>query len=87
MAEIVYFSCAALSVACMILLFRNYLKGRNSLLLWSSLCFFFLALNNTFIFFDLVVFSEVEMHGALWRNILSSVAGTIMLFGLIWEVS
>jgi hypothetical protein len=43
--------------------------------------------NNTFIFFDLVIFSEINLHGSTLRNLLSALAGGTMLFGLIWEIT
>lgn len=86
MAETVYGLCALMSVVCAIMLFRGYRATRTQLLLWSSLCFGFVALNNIFLFFDLVVFPDLDLHGPFWRNFLGATAGSLMLFGLIWEV-
>ncbi len=87
MAELVHFSGALLSVACAVLLYRNYRRTQTRLLLWSSLCFFFLALNNVFICADLIIFPDLEMGGRLVRNGLLAMAAGLMLYGLIEEFS
>ena len=46
MAEPIYFLCGVTSVACAVLLFRAFARTGVRLLLWSSLCFLGLALNN-----------------------------------------
>jgi hypothetical protein len=87
MAELVHVICGILSVACAVLLLRNYRRTRSRLLLWTSLSFAFLALNNVFVFADLIVFADVELGGRIVRNGLNSLAGGVMLFGLIWEIT
>lgn len=87
MAELVYCLCALMSIACAFLLARGYKNTRSQLLLWSSLCFGFLALNNSILFIDLVIFPELEFNGMLWRNLMSAIAGSLLLFGLIWELT
>ncbi|MGE0763369.1 MAG: DUF5985 family protein [Bdellovibrionales bacterium] len=87
MAEFVYALCTFMSLACTFLLFRSHQQNRGSLLLWSSLCFGLLALNNTFLFFDLVIFPELDIGGPLWRGLSGALAGSVLLFGLIWEVT
>ena len=87
MAEIVYMLCGLSSLICAILLFRSYRQAPSHLLFWSGICFGFLALNNVTLFVDLVVFPEIEFSGSLIRNIFSSTAGVVLLFGLIWELN
>ena len=87
MAETVYLLCACLSILCAVMLFRGYLKGRTGLLLWCSLCFGFLALNNIILYVDLSVIPQIDFEGGFWRNLLGSIAGTLMLYGLIWELT
>ena len=86
MAVIVYILCAILSFICAGLLFRSYKKTPSHLLFWSALCFSLLALNNTILFVDLVIFPQWDFNGALLRNILGASAGSVLLFGLIWEL-
>lgn len=87
MAETVYLLCAVLSVACAVLLLRGYRQGRSNLLLWSSLGFGLLAMNNLILFVDLVVLPDLDFHGLLWRNLVSAAAGSVLLYGLIWELT
>lgn len=87
MAEGVYLLCAIASVLCAFLLFKGYLKSRTQLLLWSSLCFGFLAANNVMLVIDLVLLPNIEFGGIIWRNALGAVAGSLLLFGLVWELT
>lgn len=84
MAEAVYLLCAATSVACTALLFRAYMRLRTRLLLWSSLCFVFLALNNTMLFVDLILV-PTGTDLSLWRSGTALAGVSVLLFGLIWE--
>ena len=49
----VYLLCFATSATCAVLLIRNFIRTRARLLLWSGICFSFLALNNLLVIFDL----------------------------------
>ena len=53
---IVYVCCFLTSAACAWLLGRSFARSGTRLLLWSSICFGFLALNNLAVVLDLVVF-------------------------------
>jgi hypothetical protein len=87
MAEIVYILSSILSIACAVLLYRGYRKNPSHLLLWSSLCFGLLAVNGTILFFDLVILPDINFNGIFWRNLISATAGSVLLFGLIWEMT
>jgi hypothetical protein len=82
-AETVYLLCAATSVACAGLLLRGYLRQRTRLLLWSSLCFVLLAVNNALLFVDLSTTAAVDL--SMWRNVTALAGVSVLLFGLIWE--
>lgn len=84
MPETVYLLCAVTSVSCAVLLLRAYRRQRTRLLLWSSLCFVLLALNNTLLFVDLIVV-PTEIDLSLWRGAISLAGVGVLLFGLIWE--
>jgi hypothetical protein len=84
MPEAVYLLCAATSIACAILLLRGYLRQRTRLLLWSSLCFVLLALNNALLFVDLIIV-PTGLDLSLWRSITALSGVSVLLFGLIWE--
>jgi hypothetical protein len=84
MAEAVYLLCAATSIVCALLLFRAYRDQRTRLLLWSTLCFAFLTLNNILLFVDLIVV-PYTVDLSLWRSSTALVGVALLLFGLIWE--
>ncbi len=87
MAEVVYILCAVLSLGCSILLFRGYRKNPSNLLFWSGLCFAFLTCSNVLLVIDMMVLPDVEFYGGLWRVSLAATAGSLLLFGLIWELT
>ncbi|MEK8088534.1 DUF5985 family protein [Thermithiobacillus plumbiphilus] len=83
-AEIVYLLCAATSVACAILLLRGYWKSRARLLLWSSLCFVGLGLNNVLLYVDMVMLPNV-IDFSLERLLPALIGLSFLLYGLIWD--
>jgi hypothetical protein len=83
MAEAVYALCALTSILCAVLLLRGYRKSRESLLLWSSLCFTGLAVNNSLLFADLVVFPANDL--SVFRNLMALAAMMALLTGLVRE--
>lgn len=83
MATIVYLLCALTSLVCAVLLGRSFARNRMRLLLWSTLGFIGLTLNNFILFIDKVVITDADL--ALLRN-LAALAGTgVILYGLIWD--
>ena len=90
MAQAVYILCAVTSLACAVLLFRGYLRARGArFLLWSSLCFVGLALNNVMLFVDRVLLPDQnELLGvsfAIWRSAPAAAGMLLLLYGLIWD--
>jgi len=84
MAEAVYLLCALASVLCAVLLVRGYRRRRTRLLLWSSLCFAGLALNNALLFVDLVLVPAADL--SLLRAFTGLLAMAVMIHGLVWDV-
>jgi hypothetical protein len=82
----VYLLCAATSVCCLALLTRSYLRTRNRLLLWSALAFVGFAINNLLVFIDLILLPTTIDLLPL-RNLTSSAALLVLLYGFIWETS
>jgi len=80
----VYLLCMATSLLCLILLARSYARSRMRLLLWSALCFVFLAINNLLLFVDVVVF-PVEVDLLPYRQLTSLLGVGVLLYGFIWE--
>ena len=83
MAEAVYILCALTSLVCAVLLLRAWLRSRLRLLLWSSLCFGGLAVNNLVLLFDRIILPDVDF--SMMRGITALVSVAVLLFGLIWE--
>ncbi len=79
----VYTLCFLTSSACAALLARSYWRTGTRLLLWSALCFLFLAANNLMVIVDLLVLPEMDFR--LWRHLLSLAALGVLLFGFIWD--
>ena len=87
MATVIYTLDALTALVCTILLFRAYLRGRYRLLLWSSICFAFLALNNLVLVLDLVVWPQPETDLRLPRLLLALAAVVSLIWGFIWDAA
>jgi Family of unknown function (DUF5985) len=83
MAEAVYLLCALTSVLCAVLLIRSWLRSHARLLLWSSLCFVGLAINNILLFVDLIIVPEADL--AMARTIVALLSVSILVVALVWE--
>lgn len=84
MPEAVYLLCALTSVLCAGLLIRSYRANRSKLLLWSTLCFSGLAINNILLFVDKVLTPD-SVDLMLFRSLAALLAFVTLLIGLIWE--
>ncbi len=84
MAQAVYVMCAVTSFLCAALLLRSWARSRTRLLLWTSLCFVALAINNILLVIDMVLL-PTSIDLSLWRTSVAAIAGCVLLFGLIWE--
>ncbi|MBI4500964.1 MAG: hypothetical protein HY700_07365 [Gemmatimonadetes bacterium] len=80
---IIYLGAVFTSLACMVLLYREYRRTRLRLLLWSALCFVGLTLNNILLFADLVVFPGLDLR--LVRLLAALIGMLFLLYGFIWE--
>lgn len=85
MAEAVYILCALLSAACAVLLMRAWSRNRLRLLLYSGLCFVWLAINNSILFIDLVLVPAIDL--SMVRTLTSLGGAATLLYGLIWDAS
>jgi hypothetical protein len=83
MAEVVYMMCGLTSLFCAVLLIRSFRRQRSRLLLWSSLCFVGLAVNNSLLVIDLMLVPDVDLLAV--RTTVSAAAMLLLLIGLIWE--
>lgn len=80
----VYLLCFLTSSACAFLLARNFFRTRARLLMWSALCFLFLAANNLAVIIDLLVVPGQNL--SIVRLLLSLTAVALLLFGFIWDL-
>lgn len=80
----IYLLCVATSMLCAYLLARAYRRARSKLLVWSSLCFAFLAVNNLLLALDVLVL-PVEIDLTMPRVFTTLLAVSVMLYGFIWE--
>ncbi len=69
-------------LACTALLGREYLRTRARLLLWSTLCFICLSVNNVLLFADLVVYPDIDLR---LPRVLASLTGMLFLLYGCWE--
>lgn len=82
--KIVLYGAAVLtSFSCTVLLFRGYQRRRIRLLMWSSICFAGLTLNNVVLFMDVVIFPTTDLR--LVRLISALVGMLFMLYAFIWD--
>lgn len=83
MAAIIYSLCAIAALMCTILLFRAYHRSRSRLLLWSTIGFAGLTLNNLAVVLDKIVLPLVDL--SVLRHSIALIAMMLLLWGLIWE--
>lgn len=85
MPGVVYILCFVTSLASAVLLLRAFWSAGTRLLLWSSLCFFGMALNNSLLYLDLLIGSSVDL--STLPRIASLISAMLLTYGLIWEAS
>jgi hypothetical protein len=78
---IVYVLCFLTSAACAWLLGRSYRRTSTRLLLWSSVCFSFLAVNNFVLILDLLVLPDEDLR--LLRLLLALAATLSLIWGFV----
>jgi hypothetical protein len=83
MIQITYAVCALASVLCAALLFQEYLARQLKVLMWATLCFMGLAVNNILVFIDNVLLPKSDLF--LWRAACALAGMTVLIYGLIWD--
>lgn len=81
---LVYALCFLTAAICALLLARSYARTGMRLLLWSALCFGFLAANSFVVIVDLLIVPDADL--ALLRSGLSLAGIGTLLFGFIWDL-
>ena len=77
----VYTLCFLTSALCAVLLGRSYYRTGTRLLLWSALCFVFLALNNFVVVLDMLVYPDGDLR--LMRHVLAAAGVLTLLYGFV----
>lgn len=80
----VYSLCFLTGATCAFLLARSFALTGMRMLLWSALCFGFLAANSFVVILDMLVLPDIDL--TLVRNGLSLVGISVLLFGFIWDL-
>ena len=83
MAATVYALCALASLVAFALLVNGYRRSRARLLLWASVCFALLVVNNVLLFVDRILVADADLSLARGVTLLAGVA--TLLGGLIWD--
>ena len=83
MAEAVYILSGVMSLVCTVLLIRGYRSTGTRLLLWTSLCFVGLTLNNILVFIDLV--AKPNMDLSISRSVTGIIGVAFLLYGVLWD--
>lgn len=83
MALAVYVLCAVTSIVCTILLLRSWTSTKSRLLFWSSLCFLGLAVDNSLMFYDLVIIPQIDI--SVYRNFATLLGLSCLMYGLVME--
>lgn len=83
MPQVVYIFAFLVALSCGILLFRGYQRSERRLLLWSSLCFFILSLENLLLFVDLFIVPDIDLR--ILRGVVTLVGMLFLIYGLVWE--
>jgi hypothetical protein len=82
----VYLLCAFTSSLVSVMLLLNFRRTKVRFLLWSALCFGFLALNNVLLFLDMIIF-PVQFDLSIARTIPAVLGVGVLLYGFIWDVT
>lgn len=80
---VVYLLCTAASAACAVLLSRGYSRTRTRLLLWSSICFAFLALNNLALVVEQLIYPAADLRTL--RSTMALIGMSVLIYGLVWH--
>jgi hypothetical protein len=83
MATVVYVLCALTSCTCAVLLTRSHRRTGSRLLLWSAICFGFLALNNVLLVVDLAIWTSHDLRVVRTASALAGVS--VLLYGFIFD--
>ena len=67
------------------MLLRGYARTKARFLLWSSLCFIALFVNNLLLTIDKVFIPDRSLFDPMWRSGAALVGLLLLVYGLIWD--
>ena len=79
----VYFLCCLASLVALWLVYRSYRVAPTRFMLWSTLAFVALAVNNVLLFVDVVLLPDISLLPL--RHAVALIAAGLLLYGFIWE--
>jgi len=82
-ALLLYLLCVLTSMAVTFFLVRSYLERKTRLLLWGSLCFVGLTINNIILLLDLGIWPDINLRPLRLGVALAGML--LLLYGFIWE--
>jgi len=82
-AQTIYALCGLMSLLVTWTLIRQFKRTRSRLLLWASICFLGLALNNVILFVDYIIFPEFDL--VILRNVSAFLGISALIYGFIWD--
>jgi hypothetical protein len=79
----IYVLCLLTATGCFLLLVRGFFRSRTRLLLWTGVCFGFLALHSLAVVVELVFLPGANLQ--LLRHGASLLAASTLAFSVVWE--
>ena len=79
------FLLGAVVMACAVMLLRGYARSKARFLLWSSLCFIMLFINNLLLMIDRVFIPDVTFFPTWWRSGAALIGLSLLVYGLVWD--
>lgn len=78
------FGAVLATVACSVVLFRGYTRHRVRILMWGTMFFAFLTLNNVALFIEVVAIPNVDLRTA--RVVFTGLGTACLLSGFVWDL-
>ena len=79
----IYVLCLLTAIGCFLMLLKGYWRSGTRLLMWSAVCFGFLALHSVAVVIELLFIPSTDLQAL--RHGASLLAASSLVFGLVWE--
>lgn len=84
MPSSIYVLCAVASFLCAFLQVRAYRRARSRFLLWTSICFSAIFINNVLLYMDIITGPNISL--LMPRTLILLGGLSVLMFGFLWEV-